>query len=118
MPRLQSPSGGSSLITSAPCCASSVPQYGPASPWLASRTRSPANGRGAAPDAPDSMFFIDVRLSLWKNCFHHCESISGRLQAGGTPRMRNLEDDDDLSPEQRLLRESVAQFMDREVRPT
>src|SRR4051812_20993468 len=32
--------------------------------------------------------------------------------------MRQIEDDDDLSPEQRLLRENVAQFMDREVRPT
>ncbi|MBA2962664.1 MULTISPECIES: acyl-CoA dehydrogenase family protein [Ramlibacter] len=32
--------------------------------------------------------------------------------------MRHIEHDDDLTHDQRLLRESVAQFMDREVRPT
>jgi alkylation response protein AidB-like acyl-CoA dehydrogenase len=32
--------------------------------------------------------------------------------------MRATDDDDDLTPEQRLLRDNVAQFLDREVRPT
>ena len=42
--RLQSPPVGSTLITSAPCRAISMPQYGAASPWERSTTLRPANG--------------------------------------------------------------------------
>jgi len=41
-PRDQSPAGGSTFTTSAPQAASKVAQYGPAMPWLASSTNSPA----------------------------------------------------------------------------
>src|SRR5919197_5847422 len=40
-----SPSGGSTLITSAPRSANSTPQYGPASMWPTSMMRMPSRGR-------------------------------------------------------------------------
>src|SRR5689334_4037856 len=39
---MPSPAGGSTLITSAPWSASSMPQYGPAAIWQNSMTRTPA----------------------------------------------------------------------------
>src|SRR5690606_22478851 len=44
MLRPQSPAGGSTLMTRAPCCRRIKPQYGPAMPWLASRTVTPSRG--------------------------------------------------------------------------
>src|SRR6266702_3948591 len=44
-PRVWSPSGGSTLITSAPRSASSMQANGPAMTWLTSSTRMPCSGR-------------------------------------------------------------------------
>src|SRR5574343_379425 len=44
--RVRSPSGGSTLITSAPRSASTRPQAGPMTMWLNSTTRRPSSGSG------------------------------------------------------------------------
>src|SRR5690554_3030195 len=44
-PRVWSPVGGSTLMTSAPMSASSMQAKGPAMTWLTSRTRMPFSGR-------------------------------------------------------------------------
>src|SRR5262245_47551222 len=43
--RIQSPSGGSTLIAAAPCNPSIAAQYGPATPWLMSTTVTPSYAR-------------------------------------------------------------------------
>ena len=47
--RVRSPSIGSTLITSAPRSASTMPQVGPITMWVNSTTFSPANGCGSEP---------------------------------------------------------------------
>jgi hypothetical protein len=44
--RVRSPSIGSTLMTSAPMSASTMPQVGPMTMWVNSTTRSPASGSG------------------------------------------------------------------------
>ena len=44
--RVRSPSTGSTLMTSAPRSASTMPQVGPMTMWVNSTTRSPARGKG------------------------------------------------------------------------
>src|SRR3989338_1704072 len=41
--RVESPAGGSTLITRAPMSASNIAQYGPAMTWVASRTTMPSS---------------------------------------------------------------------------
>src|ERR1700730_5846469 len=60
--RIQSPSGGSILVTSAPRSARCVVARGPASPWVKSRTLIPANG------PPEPHFVISDFLSYWFGC--------------------------------------------------
>src|SRR5688572_2075252 len=43
MLRVESPAGGSTLITRAPMSASNIAQYGPAITWVASRTTMPSS---------------------------------------------------------------------------
>src|SRR5215211_4229566 len=43
MLRVESPSGGSTLMTRAPMSASNIAQYGPAITWVASRTTMPSS---------------------------------------------------------------------------
>src|SRR5829696_10568618 len=43
MLRVESPEGGSTLITRAPISASNIAQYGPAITWVASRTTMPSS---------------------------------------------------------------------------
>ena len=43
MVRVESPAGGSTLITRAPMSASNIAQYGPAITWVASRTVMPSS---------------------------------------------------------------------------
>ena len=43
MPRVESPAGGSTLMTRAPMSASNIAQYGPAITWVASRTTMPSS---------------------------------------------------------------------------
>src|SRR5262245_59696790 len=45
MTRVESPAGGSTLITSAPSSASTIAQYGPAITCVTSRTRRPSRAR-------------------------------------------------------------------------
>src|SRR6476620_9717166 len=51
--RVRSPSIGSTLITSAPRSASTMPQVGPMTMWVNSTTRSPFRGRGAVVSGMD-----------------------------------------------------------------
>src|SRR6185503_10340510 len=46
MVRVESPAGGSTLITRAPMSASNIAQYGPAMTWVASRTTMPSSNVG------------------------------------------------------------------------
>ena len=42
--RVLSPAGGSTLMTSAPNCASTMPQVGPITMWVISTTLTPSSG--------------------------------------------------------------------------
>ncbi len=49
--RVRSPWSGSTLMTSAPMSANTMPQVGPMTMWVNSTTRRPVSGKGRGEDA-------------------------------------------------------------------
>src|SRR5690606_31169928 len=95
--RSASPPGGSTLMTSAPKSASSIAQNGPAATWQNSTTRTPASGRGSAPESVASVAAALRAVSGWRGaaCIGQCEDrwkgsrTSGHCTPGDVSSMKH-----------------------------
>src|SRR6187401_3353266 len=65
MLRVESPAGGSTLITRAPISASNIAQYGPAMTWVASRTTMPSSN--VAWDINESVAIVTLNRPAARN---------------------------------------------------
>src|SRR5262245_21490978 len=65
MARVESPAGGSTLMTRAPMSASNIAQYGPAITWVASRTTMPSSS--VAWDINESVAIVTMNRPAARN---------------------------------------------------